>query len=75
MGESGFGKEFEEGVAFDVHLVGDFSMDLGDLFVEVGGFFRLFLFWISFNSNGLGPQKGFLFFFPVVFELEPLEFV
>jgi hypothetical protein len=50
-------------------------MDFGNFFVEVCAFFRFFLFKIILSGDWLGPQKGFLFFFPVVFELEPLKFV
>lgn len=50
-------------------------MDIGNFFIEVCVFFRLFLFKISLSDERLGSQKGFLFLFPVIFELEPLKFV
>ena len=50
-------------------------MDFGNFCVEVCTFFRFFLFKISVSGDRLGPQKSFLFLFPVVFELEPLKFV
>ncbi len=50
-------------------------MNFGNFFIEVGAFFRFLLFKIRLDNDWLSPQKGFLFLFPVVFELEPLKFV
>ncbi len=75
MGKGWFGEEFEKSVALDAHLVGDFGMDFVDFPVEVGALFRLFLFEFGFRSDRLRPEKGFLFLFPVVFQLEPLKFI
>jgi hypothetical protein len=50
-------------------------MNFENFFIEVDAFFGFFLFKISLGNDWLSPQKGFLFLFPVVFELEPLKFI
>ena len=75
MGKGWLCEEFEKGVTFNAHLVGNFGMDFRDFSVEVCALFRLFLFEIRFGCDRLSPEKSFLFLFPVVFELKPLKFV